>query len=105
MEALVDEVVFLIRSQIAAVFGNLVLVIPATFLLDVLWMTIVGHHIVDAHKAQTLLGSVSPLSASWFDRSSVSARSAAFDARSAAARAASIRSSERATNVSASCRA
>ena len=66
MEALVDEVVFLIRSQIAAVFGNLVLVIPATFLLDVLWMTIVGHHIVDAHKAQTLLGSVSPLSASWF---------------------------------------
>lgn len=66
MEALVDEVVFLIRSQIAAVFGNLVLVIPATFLLDVLWMTIVGHHIVDAHKAETLLGSVSPLSASWF---------------------------------------
>ncbi len=66
LEALVDEVVFLIRSQIAAIFGNLVLVIPATLLLDALWTTIVGHHIVDAHKAEILLGAVSPSSGAWF---------------------------------------
>ena len=66
MEALVDEVVFLIRSQIAAIFGNLALVIPATLLLDLLWTAGTGHHLVDAHKAEALLGSVSPRSAAWF---------------------------------------
>ena len=64
MEALVDEVVFLIRSQIAAIFGNLVMVIPATLLLDGLWMAIAGHHSVDAHKAKVILESVSPWSGS-----------------------------------------
>lgn len=65
LEALVDEVVFLIRSQTAAVFGNLALVIPATLLLDLLWTTLLGHHLVDQHKAETLLGAVSPLSGCW----------------------------------------
>jgi site-specific recombinase len=64
MEALVDEVVFLMRSQIAAVFGNLALVIPATIMLELLWTTVTGHHLLDEPKAKVLLGSVSPLSAS-----------------------------------------
>lgn len=66
LEALVDEVVFLIRSQIASVFGNLALVIPATWLLDVLWKSITGAHIVDGHKAELILGSVAPWSGCWF---------------------------------------
>ena len=66
LEALVDEVVFLFRSQIASVFGNLALVIPATLLLDVIWKGITGGHIVDEHKAEHLLGTVAPWSGCWF---------------------------------------
>ncbi len=65
LEALVDEVVFLFRSQIASVFGNLALVIPATLLLDLLWKGVTGVHIVDEHKAEHLLGTVAPLSGCW----------------------------------------
>jgi len=65
LEALVDEVVFLFRSQIASVFGNLALVIPTTLLLDLIWKGIKGVHIVDEHKAEVLLGSVAPLSGCW----------------------------------------
>jgi len=64
-EALVDEVVFLIRSQIASVFGNLALVIPATWLLDVLWQVMTGNHIVNEHKAELILGTVAPWSGCW----------------------------------------
>ena len=65
LEALVDEVVFLIRSQIASVFGNLALVIPATLLLDVVWKGVTGAHIVDEHKAEYILGTVAPWSGCW----------------------------------------
>ena len=60
LEALVDEVVFLIRSQIAAVFGNLALVIPATLLLELTYTHLHGHHVVDEHKATLILRSLSP---------------------------------------------
>ena len=66
LEALVDEVVFLIRSQIASVFGNLALVIPATWILDALWRIVTGEHIVNDHKAELILGTVAPWSACWF---------------------------------------
>ncbi len=65
LEALVDEVVFLIRSQIAAIFGNLALVIPATLILDFAYTSLVGKHIVDEHKAVTILQSIAPLSGAW----------------------------------------
>jgi site-specific recombinase len=65
LEALVDEVVFLIRSQIAAIFGNLALVIPATILIDAALVHERGHHIVDAHKAALILQSVSPFGGAW----------------------------------------
>ncbi|HTI69620.1 MAG TPA: site-specific recombinase [Candidatus Limnocylindria bacterium] len=65
LEALVDEVVFLIRSQIAAVFGNLVAVIPATLAIDFLWVQVFGHHLANTHKAETILESMSPMSACW----------------------------------------
>jgi site-specific recombinase len=64
-ETLVDEVVFLIRSQIASVFGNLALVIPATLLLDLIWRGVNGVHLVDAHKAEVILGTMLPWSGCW----------------------------------------
>jgi site-specific recombinase len=64
-EALVDEVVFLIRSQIASVFGNLALVIPVTWLIDVFWKLATGNHLVTDHKAELILGSVAPWSGCW----------------------------------------
>ena len=66
IEALVDEVVFLFRSQIASVFGNLALVIPATLLLDVLWRGVTGGHLVNEHKAELIMGTVMPWSGCWF---------------------------------------
>lgn len=63
LESLVDEVVFLIRSQVAAVVGNLVLVIPSTWLLDLLWTQMKGHHLLDAHKAEVTLQSILPRNA------------------------------------------
>jgi site-specific recombinase len=66
LEALVDEVVFLIRSQIASVFGNLALVIPTMWILDVLWRCLTGDHIVNEHKAELILGTVMPWSGCWF---------------------------------------
>jgi site-specific recombinase len=65
LEALVDEVVFLIRSQIASVFGNLALVIPSAFLLDLAWKFFTGAHVLDEHKAEVVLGSVMPWSGCW----------------------------------------
>jgi site-specific recombinase len=65
LEALVDEVVFLIRSQIAAIFGNLALVIPVTLVLDFAYTSLCGHHVVDEHKATTILQSIAPLSGTW----------------------------------------
>jgi site-specific recombinase len=65
LEAFVDEVVFLIRSQNAAVLGNLALVIPAVFLLDFGQKLLTGQHVVDEHKATVILQSISPLSMAW----------------------------------------
>lgn len=64
-ETLVDEVVFLIRSQIAAVFGNLALVIPVMFVLDLVWKGLCGEHLVNEHKAEVILATMSPWSACW----------------------------------------
>jgi len=65
IEAAVDEVVFLIRSQTAAVFGNLALVIPATLLVDFVFNAWRGRHVLDASHAATILQSLSPLSGAW----------------------------------------
>jgi site-specific recombinase len=65
LEALVDEIVFLIRSQIASVFGNLALVIPVTWLLDLLWQCFTGSHILSPDKAELTLGTVAPWSGCW----------------------------------------
>jgi site-specific recombinase len=65
LEALVDEVVMLFRSQTAAVVGNLALVIPVTALLEFALTQAKGHHLLSPQKAMAVLHSVSPLSGAW----------------------------------------
>ena len=65
MEALVDEVVCLVRSQTAAIAGNLLAVIPATLLLHWGWMAMTGHAMLDEAKALKIVGSISVWSGAW----------------------------------------
>jgi site-specific recombinase len=59
IEALVDEIVFLVRSQIASIAGNLALVAPTMLLLHflILWWT--GREIVPPEKAGKVMDSLS----------------------------------------------
>jgi site-specific recombinase len=65
-ETFVDEVVCLIRSQFAAVVGNVGLVIPPVILwsLVIQWMS--GAPMMTEHKAVTTLQSLSITGPSWF---------------------------------------
>ena len=60
--AFVDEVTHLVRSQVAAVFGNVFMVVPAVLLVNVLYQLLRGHSMIDAKEAAhvfatlTLLG-------------------------------------------------
>ncbi len=65
LEALVDEVVVLIRSQFAAICGNLALVVPATLFLSLVYFGFTGHHIAEGPKAEAILASVAPRSGCW----------------------------------------
>ncbi len=64
-EALVDEIVCVVRSQTAAVAGNLLGVIPATLLLHLAWVMITGHAALDETKAQKIVASISCFSGAW----------------------------------------
>jgi site-specific recombinase len=61
LEQLVDEIVFLVRSQIASIVGNLALVVPSMLLLNlvVIWWT--GSAIMSPEKAARAMDSVSIL--------------------------------------------
>jgi site-specific recombinase len=55
IEGFVDEVAHLVRSQVAAIVGNLALVAPAVLLISsVLWYTL-GHPMIDTTKAAHVL--------------------------------------------------
>ena len=49
--AFVDEVTNLVRSQVAAVFGNVALVVPAVLLVDVLVQLLTGHTMISPKDA------------------------------------------------------
>ncbi len=51
MESLVDEIAHLIRSQVAAVTGNVMMVIPVTLLIDTLFFFTFGRHIMSHETA------------------------------------------------------
>ena len=65
MEALVNEIVCLVRSQTAAVAGNLLAVVPATLLLHLGWVLLTGHAALDETKALKIVDSISMFSAAW----------------------------------------
>lgn len=52
LDALVDEIVHLIRSQVAAVFGNIICVIPVAILIDLFSFYVFGSHIMGTAKAE-----------------------------------------------------
>ncbi len=51
----VDEVAHLLRSQVAAIAGNLLAVVPAVVLLDWGWYSLSGNHLVTVDKAKHIL--------------------------------------------------
>ena len=57
----VDEVTHLVRSQVAAVFGNVFMVVPAVLLLNVIMLVIMGHSMISLDKAQHVLESLTLL--------------------------------------------
>lgn len=59
-EGLVDEIVMLVRSQMAAVIGNLAAVFPVVLLLDWLWVQVSGAHWVTSGKAEKIIESLDP---------------------------------------------
>ncbi|MBO9667735.1 MAG: site-specific recombinase [Bdellovibrio sp.] len=58
MERLVDEIAHLIRSQVAAIAGNILLVIPTTLLIDTMAYFMSGRHIMSEASAMKAFTSV-----------------------------------------------
>ncbi len=58
VEVLVDEIVKLIRSQFVGILGNVFAVIPVALIIDVIYLVMTGHHIVnDPQKAEYIFNS------------------------------------------------
>jgi site-specific recombinase len=57
----VDEVCHLVRSQFAAVLGNLALVVPCVLLLGGAYRLLFGHFVMDAHQAAHVFDSLTLL--------------------------------------------
>ncbi len=55
VESFVDEVTHLVRSQVAAVFGNVFMVIPAVLLVNVLILLLLGRPMIGAKEAHHVL--------------------------------------------------
>jgi site-specific recombinase len=51
LDAFADEVTHLVRSQVAAVLGNVLLVFPVVVLISVLLQLTTGHAMIDATQA------------------------------------------------------
>lgn len=57
IEAVTDEIVYITRTQIAAVFGNLSAVIPAILVINFIYMAITGHFLFTPEASQYTLHS------------------------------------------------
>ncbi|APJ04612.1 site-specific recombinase [Silvanigrella aquatica] len=62
----VDEVTKLTRSQFAAIFGNLTLVIPSVIIINLIVQFMTGHNVLSEQKALTTIQSLSILGPSIF---------------------------------------
>lgn len=58
LEAFVDEVANLVRTQVAAILGNVLVVFPAALVLSLLWWQLFGATPLDAEHAQSTLDSL-----------------------------------------------
>lgn len=58
LRGFVDEVANLLRSQIAAILGNLALVVPTVLAIDLVLRWWLGHPMIDTHKAEYVVHSV-----------------------------------------------
>ena len=61
LESFVDEVTHLVRSQVAAVIGNVAVVFPAVLLLSLAMQLALGHPMIGADKAHYVLHSLTLL--------------------------------------------
>ena len=61
VEAFVDEVTHLVRSQVAAVLGNVFMVVPAVLLVHGLVVVLAGRSMLSAHEAINVLGTLTLL--------------------------------------------
>ena len=61
IEDFVDEVTHLVRSQVAAVFGNVLMVVPAVLLVNVLIMLVAGRPMISPKEALHVLHTLSLL--------------------------------------------
>lgn len=61
VDGFVDEVSHLVRSQVAAVLGNVVAVFPVAVLLSLVWQAITSVPMIDADKAHHVLQSLTLL--------------------------------------------
>ena len=61
LESFVDEVTHLVRSQVAAVIGNVAVVFPAAIALSMIMQLALGHPMIDADKAHYVMHSLTLL--------------------------------------------
>jgi site-specific recombinase/uncharacterized protein affecting Mg2+/Co2+ transport len=61
IEAFVDEVAHLVRSQVAAVFGNVFMVVPAVLLVNTLIQLLLGRPMISNAEARHVLGTLTLL--------------------------------------------
>jgi len=61
MESLIDEIAHLIRSQVASVVGNVLLVVPCTLLIDTIYFLLFGKHIMSHETAHHSFAAVDVL--------------------------------------------
>jgi len=61
LHRLADLVVNMVRSQFAAIAGNVAIAIPTALAIALLYQWLGGHHAIDAEKAQHILHDLSPL--------------------------------------------
>lgn len=61
VEILIDEIVNLVRSQVAGVLGNVGMVVPVVLLIDTIGYYTMGHHLVGEEKAMSIIKSTNIL--------------------------------------------
>ncbi len=64
LDSMADLIIKVLRTQLVAVIGNLVVVIPTAYLIAIVYFRLSGAHLVSSEKAQHLLHDIDPFS-SW----------------------------------------